>query len=55
MSWRTIVITSRAKLSLKMKHIIIRQPSGTSKVFLGEVARLVIVLKEVCILLFILD
>lgn len=42
MSWRTIVITSRAKLSLKMKHIIIRQPSGTSKVFLGEVALLII-------------
>lgn len=42
MTWRTVVITQRAKLDLKMNHLVIRQGGLTQKVFIGEIALLII-------------
>lgn len=41
MSWRTIVITKRAKLDLQLNHLVIRNDSVT-KVNLSEIAVLLI-------------
>jgi CRISPR-associated endonuclease Cas1 subtype II len=42
MSWRTVVIANRAKLELKLNHLIIRSEDGLTKVFLGEISVLII-------------
>ena len=41
MSWRTVVITSRAKLDLKLNYMVIRGDSIT-RVYLGELSTLII-------------
>lgn len=42
MSWRTIVVTGNAKLDFKMDHMVVRKQSGTTKVYIGEIALLLI-------------
>src|SRR5690554_3190698 len=42
MSWRTVVVTKRAKLDLKMNHLVVRQTDSSVKIFLGEIAVLII-------------
>ncbi len=42
MSWRTVVITKRAKLDLKMNHLVVRQVDSSVKIHLGEIAILII-------------
>ena len=41
MSWRTVVISSRAKLDYKLGYLVVRAEE-TKKVFLDEIAVLVI-------------
>lgn len=48
MSWRTVVITSRAKLDLKLNYMVIRGDSIT-RIFLGELSTLIIETTEVSI------
>lgn len=42
MTWRTVIISQRAKLDLKLNHLVIRQGGLTQKVFIGEIALLII-------------
>lgn len=42
MTWRTIVISNRAKLDLKMNHLVVRQMEDYKKVYLGEVGVVVL-------------
>lgn len=42
MSWRTIVITGIAKLDFKMDHMVVRKQSGTIRIYIGEIAVLLI-------------
>lgn len=48
MSWRTVVITSRAKLDLKLNYMVIRG-DGITRIFLGEISTLIIETTEVSI------
>ncbi len=48
MSWRTVVITSRAKLDLKLNYMVIRG-DGITRIFLGELSTLIIESTEVSI------
>ncbi|MGI6529635.1 MAG: type II CRISPR-associated endonuclease Cas1 [Clostridia bacterium] len=41
MSWRTVIISSRAKLDYKMNYLIIRREE-TSKIYLNEISTLII-------------
>lgn len=41
MSWRTVVITKRCKLDVKLGYLVVRDEE-TSKIFLDEIALLVI-------------
>lgn len=38
MTWRTVIISERAKLELKMNYLVVRRPEETVKVFLDEIA-----------------
>ncbi|MBE5040621.1 type II CRISPR-associated endonuclease Cas1 [Ructibacterium gallinarum] len=42
MSWRTVVITRRCKLDLKMNYLVVRAEEGVSRVFLDEIGTLLI-------------
>lgn len=42
MSWRTVVISSRAKLDYKMEYLVVRTEEATSRIHLGEIAVLMI-------------
>lgn len=42
MSWRTVVIRSRAKLDYKMNHMVVRKLEETSKIFIDEIHTLII-------------
>lgn len=42
MTWRTVVISQRAKLDLKMNHLVIRQGGSSNRVYIGEIALLII-------------
>lgn len=48
MSWRTVVITSRAKLDLKLNYMVIRG-DGITRIFLGELSTLIIESTEVSV------
>ena len=48
MSWRTVVVTSRAKLDLKLNYMVIRG-DGITRIFLGELSTLIIESTEVSI------
>ena len=41
MSWRTVVISTRAKLDLQMGYLVVRG-EGTVKIHLGEIGMLLI-------------
>lgn len=42
MTWRTVIISQRAKLDLKLNHLVVRQGGSTQKVFIGKIALLII-------------
>ena len=42
MSWRTVVISKRAKLDFKANHLIVRQEMDTAKIHLSEILLLMI-------------
>ena len=42
MSWRTLVITKRCKLDLKLGYLVIRSDEGTKRVHIEEISTLVI-------------
>lgn len=42
MSWRTIVITRRAKLELKLNSMVVREEDQITKIYLGEMYMLII-------------
>lgn len=42
MSWRTVLISRRAKLDLKLNHLVLRRPNELVKIFLDEIAVLII-------------
>lgn len=42
MSWRIVVISQRAKLDLKLNHLVVRKADSTVKIFLGEIAQILI-------------
>lgn len=42
MSWRTVVIRSRAKLDYKMNYLVVRKLEETSKIFIDEIHTLII-------------
>jgi len=42
MSWRVVVITGSAKLDFKMDYMVVRKQSGITKVYIGEIAVLLI-------------
>lgn len=42
MSWRTVVITHRAKLDFKMNYMTVRDDSSTTKIFINEIYMLII-------------
>ena len=42
MSWRTLVITKRCKLDLKLGYLVIRSDEGTKRVHIDEISTLVI-------------
>lgn len=42
MSWRTVVITKRAKLDLRMQHMVVRMQENTQKIYLAEIELLMI-------------
>lgn len=42
MSWRTVVIRSRAKLDYKMNYMVVRKLEETSKIFIDEIHTLII-------------
>lgn len=42
MTWRTVVISERAKLEFKMNYLVVRKPDHTVKVFLDEISLLII-------------
>ena len=39
MSWRTVVVESRAKLDFKMNYMIVRRDFETTKVYISEIYR----------------
>ena len=41
MSWRTVVISKRAKLDLHLNHMVVRGEE-TTKIFLGDISVLII-------------
>ena len=41
MSWRVVVISSRAKLDLQMNHLVVRRET-TTKIHLSEISTLII-------------
>ena len=42
MSWRTVVISKRAKLDLKNNFMVVRRNEGFQKIYLGEMSVLII-------------
>lgn len=42
MTWRTIIISNRAKLDLKMNYMVVRQVDKTQKIFIDEISLLMI-------------
>lgn len=42
MSWRTVVISQRAKLDLKLNNLVVREDTRTTKIHLGEISLLMI-------------
>lgn len=42
MSWRTVVISQRSKLELRLNHLVVRQADKTTKIFIGEIGVLII-------------
>ncbi len=42
MSWRTVVISSRSKLDYKMNYLVIRSEEDTKRIFLDEIALLML-------------
>ncbi len=42
MSWRTVIITKRAKLDLKMGHLVIRSGDDIQKILVDEISTLII-------------
>lgn len=42
MSWRTIVIKSRAKLDYKMNYVVIRTTEDTKKIFMDEIHTMIV-------------
>lgn len=42
MSWRTVVITRRAKLDLKIGYLVVRTENETKKIYLDEISVLMI-------------
>ena len=42
MSFRTVVITKRCKLDLKIGYIVIRDEAETKKIFLNEISTLIL-------------
>lgn len=42
MSWRTVVVKSRGKLDYSMNNLVIRNEEGVKKVYIGEVATVVV-------------
>lgn len=49
MSWRTVVITKRAKMDLRMNHMVVRSNDSTTKIHLGEVQMVMIETTQVSI------
>lgn len=49
MTWRTVCITKRAKLDLRMNHLIVRMEDDTFKIHLGEMQSLMIETTQVSI------
>lgn len=49
MSWRTVVITQRAKMDLRMNHMVVRSNDSTTKIHLGEVQMVMIETTQVSI------
>lgn len=42
MSWRNVIITGNAKLDFKMDYMVIRKADRTTKIYIGEIAMLII-------------
>lgn len=42
MSWRQVVITGCAKLDYKMDYLVVRKKEETKRVYIGEIAFLLI-------------
>lgn len=47
MSWRTILITKRAKLDLRLGYLVVRNEESTTKININEISNLVIETTEV--------
>ena len=42
MSWRTVIISDRAKLDLKLNYLVVRQEESITRIFLNEIYILMI-------------
>lgn len=42
MTWRTVVISERAKLEFNLNYLVVRKPDNTTKVFLDEISILIV-------------
>lgn len=42
MNFRTVIISNRAKLDLKLGHLVVRTENETKKIFLDELSVLII-------------
>lgn len=47
MSWRTVLITNRAKLDLRLGYLVVRKDSETIKIHINEISNLIIESTEV--------
>lgn len=46
MSWRTVVISKRAKLDMKTGYLVVRSEEETHKINLDEISVLIIMLQK---------
>ena len=42
MSWRTVIVSERAKLDMKMGYLVVRNEEGTKRVNLDEISVLIL-------------
>ncbi len=42
MTWRTVIISERAKLEFNLNYLVVRKPESTTKVFLDEISILMV-------------